>query len=90
MMGKSYITETEYWQVRATGEIMEVPAAERSMEWMRAYRQVKLFHHAESGCVLIEDYYAPAVVMQQYYDWCEEVDLATFKYWKMIYDNPEI
>jgi hypothetical protein len=90
-MMANYIKQTEYWQVRATGEIMEVPPAERSLEWMKAYRQVRCFHHAESDCVFLEDYHAPAYVLQNHFEnQAEEVDLATYRLWKMIYDNPDI
>lgn len=91
-MGKYMEPTTEYWQVRNTGEIMEVSAAdERSELWHKAYRHVRLFHHAESGCVLVEDYHAPAHVLMSYHEsQCDEVDLATFNYWKLIYDNPDL
>jgi hypothetical protein len=85
-----YLSETEYWQVKATGEIMEVPAAERSMEWMKAYRRVRLFHQAESECVIVCDYYDEQAQLNAWQNMCDEVDIGTWKYWKMIYDNPDI
>ena len=88
MMAETYNIKNEYWQVKATGEIMEVPKAERSMEWIKAYRQVRLLHHPESDCLMVEDIGTccswlddPLVV---------ELTLEEYKYWKMIYDNPEI
>lgn len=89
MMGK-YLSETEYWQVKSTGEIMEVPAAPRSPEWIKEYRRVVLFHHAESGCVLVVDYFDERSREQCWQNMCDEVDIKTYKYWKMIYDNPDI
>lgn len=91
-MPKYSTLSTEYWQVKATGEIMECAAAEsRSDEWMKAYRQVRLYNHAESGTVIVEDYHAPAVVLQRHHEaQCDEVDLNTYKYWKLIYENPDI
>lgn len=85
-----YVKGTEYWQVKATAEVMEVPAGERSMEWMKAYRKVRLFHHAESEVVLIIDAGMEDHLQNAWENMCDEVDLETFKYWKMIYDNPEI
>lgn len=87
---EKYRSKTEYWQVRATGEIMTVPAAERSPEWMKAYRQVRLFHHAESEVVLVCDYHDEASIRNCWENMADEVDIETWKYWKMIYDNPEI
>lgn len=85
-----YLSEIEYWQVKATGEIMSVPAAERSMEWVKAYRRVRLFHHAESESILVVDYFDQNALDRCWQNMCDEVDLETWKYWKMIYDNPEI
>lgn len=87
----SYIKPTEYWQVRATGEIMEVPPAERSPEWLKEYRQVRCFIHHESDCVFLEDYHAPAYILQRHFEnQAEEVDISTYRLWKMIYENPDI
>lgn len=88
-----FLSPKEYWQVRADGQIMEVCAQqeERSMEWHKAYRQVRLYHHAESGIVFVEDYHAPAYLLQQHHEnQAEEVDRETYNYWKMIYENPDI
>lgn len=83
-----YRLETEYWQVKATGEIMEVPASERSMEWMKAYRQVRLLHHPEAESLMIEDVGTHLSYLDDPYV-CE-IDLETYKYWKLIYDNPDL
>lgn len=82
----------EYWQVRTSGEIMECPGAEeRSPEWHKAYRQVRLFIHHESGHVFVEDYHAPAHVLQNHHEaQADEVPLHVYKYWKLIYDNPDL
>lgn len=89
-----YVRETEYWQVKATGEIMEIPGLaegeRRSPEWMKAYRHVRLLRNLESDCLFLEDYDLP--------DWqsalCDgqvvELKISQYRYWKMIYDNPDI
>lgn len=89
-MAKNYLSETEYWQVKATGEIMEVPKAERSKEWMTAYRQVRLFHHAESEVVMICDYHDHRSQENCWQNGADEVDLKSWKYWKLLYDNPDL
>lgn len=84
-----YVPETEYWQVKATGEIMECPRMEqRSQEWMKAYRHVRLLHHPEAEALMVEDVGTYLSYLDDPYV-CE-IDLATYKYWKMIYDNPDI
>lgn len=83
-----YTVETEYWQVKANGEIMEVPKGERSMEWMKAYRQVRLLHNPEGKELMVEDVGANLSYLDDPY--VSEIDLETFKYWKLIYDNPDL
>lgn len=88
---RTFITPIEYWQVRANGDIMECPAAPRSEEWHRAYRRVRLYHHPESDCVFVEDYFISDELQRRHWAaQAEEVPLDVYKYWKMIYDNPDI
>lgn len=82
---------TQYWQIKTTGEIMTISQPEDHVfapEWHLAYRRVRLLHHPESCCVFCEDYGTclsalddPAV---------EEVDLIDYRYWMLIYNNPDI
>lgn len=83
-----YQLDLEYWQVKATGEIMTVPAGERSREWMKAYRQVRLLHHPEAESLMIEDVGVNLSFLDDPY--VVEIDLDTYKYWKLIYDNPDL
>lgn len=87
-MARNFLTECEYWQVKATGEIMTVPKGERSVEWMKAYRPVRLLHHPESDCVFVED--ATTCLSALDVPCVIELNMEEYKYWKMIYDNPEI
>lgn len=89
-----YTRPIEYWQVKATGEIMEIPALRegevRSPEWMKAYRHVRLLHHPESCSVFMEDYDLPEWQSSMCNPEVCEMELSDYRCWKMIYDNPDI
>ncbi|EGL8313621.1 hypothetical protein K2A41_004197 [Salmonella enterica subsp. enterica serovar Braenderup] len=81
----------QYWQVRTTGQIMLIRQPENhvfSPEWHLNYRRVRLLHHPESTCVFVEDY---GTCLSALDDPCVvELDLKEYKYWNLIYSNPDI
>lgn len=81
--------ETEYWQDKGTGQIIECPAGlERDELWRKHYRHVRLLHHPESGCLMVED----VGTCLSYLDdpLTVEIGLEEYNYWKLIYENPDI
>ncbi|AFB84069.1 hypothetical protein F418_p52 [Hafnia phage Enc34] len=81
----------KYWQDKKNGMVIETHMPETwtaSNEWRTYLREVRLLHHPESECVIVEDVTTnlsftddPNVI---------EVDLPTFNYWNLIYSNPDI
>lgn len=81
--------KTEYWQDKRNGQVFECPAdQERSQEWLSAFRKVRLLHHPESCCLMVED----VGTCMSYLDdpLVVEIDLEAYNWWKLIYENPEI
>lgn len=83
---------TQYWQSKRVAEtiieIFEREDREWDPTWHLEHRRVRLLHHPESECVFIEDLYDQCSALD---DPCTiELTLREYKYWKMVYDNPDI
>lgn len=82
---------TSYWQDKGTGQVIECcqpPSHTPSREWNVYFREVRLLHNAALGQVQIEDA-GTCLSATDDPDWVR-VDLQTFKYWDLIYSNPDI
>lgn len=87
----AYITKTQYWQVKSTGLIMIISQPEDHVfapEWHLAYRRVRLLHNPSKGEVMCEDFGTCLSFLDD--PAYSEVDLEDYKYWTLIYNNPDI
>lgn len=88
-MARYVSLETEYWQDKGTGQIIECPAGlQRDELWHKTFRHVRLLHHPESCCLIVED----VGTCMSYLDdpRVVEIDLEAYNWWKIIYENPDI
>lgn len=83
---------TQYWQSKKTPEVIievfEPEDKEWDKTWHLEYRRVRMLHHPESCCVFVEDYHDLCSALD---DPCTvELNIPDYKYWKLIYENPDI
>lgn len=84
-------TDVRYWQDKNTALVFKTivpPDYVECAEWKHFLRRVRLLHNPVKGEVIAEDYDTclsylddPDVV---------EVDLIDYRYWLMIYTNPDL
>lgn len=83
---------TQIWQSKKKPEVLievfEAEDKEWDKTWHFEYRRVRLLRHPESDSVFIEDYHDLCSALD---DPCTvEMGIQDFKYWKLIYENPDI